>query len=377
MSGSQLNNEHADADGRSNATSATSRGIDFVAPAQTVASPVRKASTAHVACVIPMFNESGHAMRFLQELHRYVVSRFREITLIVVDDGSGDSTSREVCAAMEVGLPLHLVRLSRNFGKEVALTAGLAAAERLRSPVDLVLTLDADFQHPFDTITEMIARWEAGADMVYGVQDRSRTEGFLKRILTSTFYRLLGAGSERFVIPPDAGDFRLIDYRVVHALNRLPERNRYMKGLYAWVGFRSEGVLFQANPRAGGRSSFGFRRLGSLALDGLTAFTSWPLRLASFLGLIISILAFLYGCWIVVERFWIGQPIPGFATLAAAIMFFSGIQLISIGLLGEYISRIFLEVKGRPLYVVAEEIERDLRSGQSATHTPTGSDEPA
>jgi polyisoprenyl-phosphate glycosyltransferase len=316
---------------------------------------VRRADASHLACVIPMYNEGGHAERFLRELHAHVAARFATVTIIVVDDGSRDETVDEVRLAILQGLPVHLIRLSRNFGKEIALTAGLAATERLAHPAAAVLVIDGDFQHPFAAVSEMIERWEQGIDMVYGVQVRRETEGVLRRLLTWLFYRLLRSPGGRFTIPRDAGDFRLLDRRVVRALNLLPERSRYMKGLYAWVGFSSAGVRFEALPRPHGRSSFGISRLSELALDGLTAFTSWPLRVASLSGVIVSFLAFLYGCWIVFERLYIGQPIPGFATLAAAIMFFSGIQLMSIGLLGEYIGRVFLEVKGRPLYIVAEE----------------------
>jgi polyisoprenyl-phosphate glycosyltransferase len=312
-----------------------------------------------------MYNEAGHAFRFLNALCEHVRPMFRHVSLVVVDDGSSDGTVEEVYSAMDAGLPVHLVRLSRNFGKETALTAGLAATGRLGHPPDLVLTIDADFQHPLHVVAQMVERWEMGADMVYGVQNRERQTSLARRAFTWVFYRLLSASTERFEIPRDAGDFRVLDRSVVSALNDLPERNRYMKGLYAWVGFRSEGVAFRPEPRAGGKSSFDFGRLSGLAIDGITAFTTWPLRLASLLGMMISLLALFYAVWIVVERIWIGQPIPGFATVAAAIMLFSGVQLISIGLLGEYIARIFMEVKGRPLYVIAE--ERPIATKDRAT----------
>lgn len=316
----------------------------------------RDAIHSHLVCVIPMFNESANAFRFLGELHSTVREQFNRVTLIVVDDGSSDSTGNEVCRAIKAGLPVNYLRLSRNFGKEIALAAGLEATERYNLSSDAVLIIDADFQHPFSTIRQMVDRWEQGIDMVYGVQVRRESGGILRRAFTWLFYRLLRSTSDRVTIPRDAGDFRLMDKRVVHAINCLPERNRYMKGLYAWVGFSSEGVPFEAHARTAGQSTFGFRHLSELALDGLTAFTSWPLRLASFAGGLISIAAFFYGIWIIFERLWIGQPIPGFATLAAAIMFFSGVQLISIGLLGEYLGRVFVEVKRRPLYIIADEI---------------------
>ena len=320
-----------------------------------------------------MFNESGHAAEFLRALHDRVSHSFRAVTLIVVDDGSSDGTAKEVREVMDQGLPIHFIRLSRNFGKETALSAGLDASARLVDRSNLILTIDSDFQHPLRLIEPMVELWERGIDMVYGIQERAGRESLPRRAMTWLFYRLLTTNQDRFEIPRDAGDFRLMDRCVVDALNSLPERNRFMKGLYAWVGFRSEGIRFQAEPRVGGRSSFGFQRLSALALDGITAFTTWPLRIASLFGLIISIVALSYAAWIVFERIWIGQPIPGFTTLAAAIMLFSGIQLISIGLLGEYISRIFMEAKGRPLYLIAEEhavpvrartLPKDLETGE-------------
>jgi polyisoprenyl-phosphate glycosyltransferase len=319
-----------------------------------MAVPPARPVAVHLACVVPMYNEATHAARFLHALHAHLASRVAQVSVVVVDDGSRDGTDAAVRSVIDAGLPVRLLRLSRNFGKELAMTAGLAEIARLPVSADATLMIDGDFQHPFAVIDTMIGHWQAGTDMVYGVQVQRGHEHWVKRLLTPVFYRLLRAGDGRVEFPADAGDFRLMDRRVVEALNQLPERNRYMKGLYAWVGFSTQGVPFEAALRAGGRSSFGLRRLGGLALDGLTAFSSWPLRLASVFGLVISLLAFVYGCWIVIEWLLIGQPIAGFATLAAAIMFFSGVQLISIGLLGEYIGRIFLEVKGRPLYLVAE-----------------------
>ena len=330
----------------------------------------RDAVHSHLVCVIPMYNEGGHAEHFLLELHSYMSSRFRDVTIIVIDDGSRDTTGEEVRSAIDRGLPVRFIRLSRNFGKEIALTAGLAATERLASAADVVLIMDGDFQHPFNVVDQMIERWEQGIDMVYGVQVRRGSIGPARRAFTWIFYRLLRASNDRFTIPRDAGDFRLLDQQVVRAINSLPERNRYMKGLYAWVGFESTGVPFEALPRAAGQSTFGISRLSELALDGLTAFTSWPLRVASISGVFVSLTAFVYTCWIIVERLWIGQPIPGFATLAAAIMFFSGVQLMSIGLLGEYIGRVFLEVKGRPLYIVAEELQGEGQE-QTGERPPT------
>ena len=318
----------------------------------------RSAKKAHLACVVPLFNEATHAAAFFSALYEAANALFEQVSLIAVDDGSSDQTVTSI-TPLTARLPLRVVRLSRNFGKECALSAGLAEAEKLETPADAVLLIDGDFQHPLELIPDLTARWEAGIDMVYGVQKRDHNSGWLESRFRRFFYRLLSDGNRRFEIPADAGDYRLLDQSVVANLNRLPERTRFMKGLYAWVGFSSEGVLFTPASRAAGESSFTGRSLLSLAVDGLTAFTSWPLRVASFLGLIISTLAVFYAVWIVVEWLFIGQPIPGFATLASAVMFFSGVQLLSIGLLGEYLGRVYNEVKQRPLYVVAETITQD------------------
>lgn len=316
-----------------------------------------RSGSVHLACVVPMFNEASHAERFLRALYAHLVTQVDRLSIVVVDDGSRDATADAVRRVIDAEFPVRLLRFSRNFGKEIAMTAGLAEVMQLPVSADAVLLIDADFQHPLPVIDTMLGHWRRGIDMVYGVQARRGHEPWLKRLLTPVFYRLLRSGDGRVELPADAGDFRLMDRKVVEALNRLPERNRYMKGLYAWVGFRSVGVPFEPAERAGGESTFGLRRLSGLAVDGLTAFTSWPLRVASVFGLGISLMAFAYGCWIVLEWLVIGQPIAGFATLAAAIMFFSGVQLMSIGLLGEYIGRIFLEVKGRPLYLIAERLD--------------------
>jgi glycosyltransferase involved in cell wall biosynthesis len=241
---------------------------------------------------------------------------------------------------------MRYVSLSRNFGKEAALTAGI---DRARG--DVVLLMDADLQHSPALIAEMIAAWRAGADMVYTVRATRGDESFLKKLGTKVFYRLVNAGAA-VEIPANAGDFRLLDRAVVDALKSLPERNRFMKGLYAWVGFRSVAVDYVPDERHAGESSFSMRRLSRLAVTGVTAFTNTPLRLWSALGALIAVGAILGGVWFIIEHYTFGADVPGWATLAVSTMFFSGIQLLSIGILGEYVGRIFDEVKQRPVYLV-------------------------
>jgi glycosyltransferase involved in cell wall biosynthesis len=217
--------------------------------------------------------------------------------------------------------------------------------------------MDADGQHPVQLLDEMLALWREGADMVCAVRQSRADEPWLKRVGTKMFYRLTNAGSP-IPIPEGAGDFRLMDRSVVEALRSLPERNRFMKGLYAWVGFDTRFVTYMPTPRHSGRSSFSLGRLARLAFTGLTAFSNFPLRVWSGVGAVIALLAMGYGAWIVVDHFIEGNPVPGWPTLVTGLMFFSGVQLLSIGILGEYIGRVFDEVKQRPIYLVASSAGR-------------------
>jgi glycosyltransferase involved in cell wall biosynthesis len=304
-------------------------------------------SRPHVSAVVPMFNEAENAALFLAALRDQLAAIASAFEIIVVNDGSADATRAETLRVAPACNVLYL-ELSRNFGKEASLSAGIDAARG-----DVVVLIDADFQHPVELIPAMLAKWREGYDMVYGVRANRRDEGRVKRAGTAIFYRLLASGSN-VDIPPDAGDFRLLDRRVVEALKRLPERTRFMKGLYAWVGFRSTPIEFEVGERAGGKTSYGLRPLARLAFAGITAFTNLPLRAVSGLGFLVSILAIGYGGYVAIERLIIGNPVPGYATIVVSIMLFAGMQLISIGIVGEYLSRVFDEVKQRPNYVVAE-----------------------
>jgi glycosyltransferase involved in cell wall biosynthesis len=297
--------------------------------------------------VVPAYNEAELIGDFLAQLCAAARELTPDVEVIVVNDGSRDATAA-IVTQLTTHLPIHYVELSRNFGKEAALQAGLDACTG-----DCVVLLDADFQHPLAIIPQMVARWRAGVDMVYTTKAHRRDEPQLRRLGSRLFYKLLSG--QRAQIPPDAGDFRLLDRRVVDALCALPERNRFMKGLYAWVGFRSEGLAITMQDRPAGASKFGALRLASLAVTGVTAFSVKPLRLVTMIGLLISIGSMAMGLWIVIEKLFLGQDIPGFTTLAAAVFFLSGIQLVSLGIVGEYVGRIFEEVKQRPRYLIAAE----------------------
>ncbi|MBT2320812.1 glycosyltransferase family 2 protein [Variovorax paradoxus] len=311
-----------------------------------------------ISCVIPCFNEAGNLNELLARLEEVLWATHLDWEIIVVDDGSTDGTAAVAEAWCQLS-GFRYIGLSRNFGKEAALTAGLRAAGG-----DAVVVLDGDLQHPPSLIASMLARWQNGADVVYTVRQERSDERRFKRLGAGLFYRLVNS-SRRFELPRDAGDFRLMDRRVVEALLSLPERTRFMKGLYAWVGFDAVALPYTPGPRARGESSFSAMRLFSLAVDGLTSFTTWPLRLVSVVGLMLAVPAFAYGLYLVIEHLLIGNDVSGWTTIVVSLMFFIGIQMISTGIVGEYVARIFEEVKERPLYVVKKDLGQGLDGQQS------------
>lgn len=299
-----------------------------------------------ISCIVPAHNESSHIEAFIAALTQTLSAQSPNIEIIVVNDGSKDNTE-QIVQGLLPHYPLRYISLSRNFGKEAALSAGIAFADG-----DVTLLIDADFQHPLELVPEMFDLWRAGYDMVYGVISDRSDESRLKRWGTNSLYRLLESNSNKFSIPRNAGDFRLMDRKVVSALQRLPERNRFMKGLYAWVGYKSVALPFRPAPRAGGESSFNAKRLFSLAVTGITSFSSLPLRISGVVGLFISAMAFIYAMYIGVDTLVFGNDVPGWATIVVGLMLFSGVQLTLIGVLGEYVGQIYEEVKNRPLYLI-------------------------
>ena len=341
---------------------ATEASAEATAASALPAARERPASPS-ISCVLPAFNEGRSLPALLAQLRDELDHRFARWEIVVVDDGSSDDTAAAVApwaAGSGRAGGVRYVALSRNFGKEAALTAGI---DRARG--DIVLLMDADLQHSPALIGDMVAAWRDGADMVYTVRATRGDESLLKRLGANVFYRLVNAGSP-VPIPANAGDFRLLDRKVVEALKSLPERNRFMKGLYAWVGFRSVAVAYEPLERHAGDSSFSMRRLSRLAITGVTAFTNFPLRLWSAVGATIAVGALLGGLWIIIEHYTMGIDVPGWATLAVSMMFFSGVQLLSIGILGEYVGRIFDEVKQRPVYLVRHDSGASDEAGAAA-----------
>jgi glycosyltransferase involved in cell wall biosynthesis len=327
-----------------------SRSEAFVPRTLTTETPARKGDLQdiRISCVVPCLNECDNLRVLLPALLAMLGRLCTSWEVIVTDDGSTDGTP-ELMRDWSAIDGFRYIQLSRNFGKEAALSAGLEA-----STGDVVICLDADMQHPPALIPEMLARWRAGADMVYAVREHRESEHWLKRTGANLFYRLLSEG-RGVEVPAHAGDFRLMDRRVVQALNALPERTRFMKGLYAWVGFRAEALPYTPADRAHGDSRFNGKQLFKLAFVGLTAFTTWPLRMVTVLGFMFALLSFAYGCYLVVDYWVDGNAVSGWTTIVTALLFFAGINLLSLGVVGEYVGRIFDEVKGRPLYVVREQ----------------------
>jgi len=315
---------------------------------------LRADQTPSLSCVMPAFNEARNLAVVVPQVLSALAALSPAVELIVVDDGSRDDTARVAQGLAEADPRVVLLQLSRNFGKEAALTAGMDATRG-----DLVVLMDADGQHPPALLAEMLQKWREGADVVYTVRRTRDDQSGLHAGLTGLFYKLINWGN-RVEIPAHAGDFRLMDRKVVRALTALPERNRFMKGLYAWVGFHSTAIDYEPLPRADGQSHFGLRGSFALAMTGMLAFSSAPLRALSLLGLLLSAASLAYGGWVIVEYFSTGIAVPGYATIVVGMMFLSGIQLLSIGVLAEYVGRIYEEVKRRPAYLVSERSGRGL-----------------
>lgn len=307
-----------------------------------------RSSTFKLSVVVPCYNEGPHLKEFIAALKTMAANLTNHFEIILVNDGSKDST-REIALELVTSGNIRYLEFSRNFGKEAALMAGIDHANG-----DATLLIDADFQHPLEKLPEMAQLWKSGYEMIYGVIATRQGESMTKRLGTRLLYKLLNTSD--IAIPENAGDFRWLDRKVVNALKNLPERNRFMKGLYAWVGFKSIAIPFELRDRPSGQSTFSTRRLIKLGMAGLTSFSAAPLQLWIGIGALISFLALIYGVYVIVDTVVYGNAVSGWPTLTVALMLFSGIQLLSIGILGEYIGRIFTEVKQRPLYVIAEDL---------------------
>ena len=301
-----------------------------------------------LSLVVPAYNEEESIQAFIDTIDQELAPLRDQLEIVFVNDGSRDKTRQVIEAVIEKDPRVTLINLARNFGKEAAMTAGLFHARG-----DAVIPMDVDLQDPPALILEFVRLWrDEGYDTVYGVRSDRNADTPMKRLTAGGFYRLFNAVSTTTKIPENAGDFRLMDRRVVEVIKQLPERNRFMKGLFAWAGFNAIGVPYERPARAAGETKFNYWKLWNFALDGFFSFSSWPLRVWSYVGAGVALLSFLYILVIITKVLFFGIDIPGYASLMSVILFLGGMQLISIGVLGEYLGRMFLEVKPRPVFVV-------------------------
>lgn len=306
-------------------------------------------SNPMLSIIIPVHNEADVIPTLLHRLGLVCRQLSGPVELLFVDDGSRDNSVAQLLQARGRQPGIRVVQLSRNFGKEAAVTAGLENAQG-----DAVVLMDADLQDPPELIPEMVKEWQKGADVVL-MKRRSRSgESWLKRTTARIFYRLINHISDASM-PVDTGDFRLMSRRTVAALGRLPERNRYLKGMFAWVGMPTVTLEFDRDPRAAGKTKWNYLKLMGLAMEGITSFSTRPLRIALFLGLLAAGAGGLFGAWQVLQALIFGISTPGYASMIAMITLLSGVQLLCVGLLGEYVGRIYMETKQRPVFIVAED----------------------
>ena len=301
-----------------------------------------------ISVVIPVRNEED----VLPALHDRLTQVLRGLgvgyELVFVNDGSTDRTAAVLAALRERDPSVAIVDMSRGFGKEIGISAGLDHARG-----DAVVIIDADLQDPPELIPEFVKHWREGHDVVYGVRTKRDGESILKRATAFLFYRAIGRMS-RVAIPPDTGDFRLLSRRAVDALRQMPEQHRFMKGLFAWVGFSHKAVPYRRDPRSAGTTKFNYWKLWNFAIEGITSFSTAPLKFATYFGMFIAVCAFLYALVIFFKTLAYGNPVAGYPSLLTIVLFLGGVQLVTIGVLGEYVGRIFEQVKQRPLYLVRQ-----------------------
>ena len=325
------------------------------APLAQSATPPRRT----LSIVVPVFNEERGLDALVEKLTPVLEASGCAWDVTFIDDGSRDGSRSVLRRLHDADSRLKSIFLSRNFGKEIAVAAGLTYATG-----DAVVLMDADLQHPPETILQFMAKWREGYEIVYGQRDDRASDSPFRRLFSRSFYKLFESMSGT-ILPDGAGDFRLLDRKAVEAMNKFSERARFNKGLYAWIGFKTIGVDYHVPPRFdGGTSRWRPRQLWHFALDGLVSFSTVPLRIWSYIGLIVSMAAFGYLLAFLTRTIIFGNDVPGFPSLLVSVMFFGGIQLISLGVIGEYMGRIYDEVKGRPLFIVADEIGINGKSAE-------------
>lgn len=311
-------------------------------------------SSVILSVIVPVKDEQDAIEPFIERVRGVIEAladpASQSFEIMFIDDGSTDLTMDRIRSAHSADKRIRAVSLSRNFGKEAALSAGLDHACG-----DAIVPIDADLQDPPELLGEMLAKWREGFEIVYGVRNNRETDSLPKRLTADLYYRShnwLSADK----IPEHAGDFRLLDRKVADVIRRMPERTRFMKGLFAWAGFRQASVSYTREPRRIGKTKFNYWKLWTFALDGITSASTVPLRVWSYLGGIVALFALGYALFVIVRTLISGVQVPGYASLMVAVLFLGGLQLLSLGILGEYVGRIMIETKNRPLYVVRERV---------------------
>jgi polyisoprenyl-phosphate glycosyltransferase len=324
-------------------------------------------SVSLVSVIVPVYNEYEVLTSFYVRLTESVEKSDEEFEFIFVDDGSLDASPLALKLLCDRDERCSSICLSRNFGKEVAMTVGLDYASG-----DAVVIIDADLQDPPELIPQMIECWKDGGDVVYARRQSRCGESWLKKFTAHAFYRLMRWISD-VDIPADTGDFRLLSRRSVDAIKSLPERHRFMKGLFSWVGFEQRAIDYERDARAAGQSKWNYWQLWNFALEGITSHTTMPLKISSYLGGTVALLSFVLAVVVIVKKLVFGDPVAGYPSLMVAVLFFGGIQLMSLGVIGEYLARTFDEVKQRPLYLIASCVGPiSSRVNENGSHLPEG-----
>ena len=299
-----------------------------------------------ISVVAPAYNEADNVRHFYEEIKKTLDKVTTQWEIICINDGSTDDTLHQLLALHAIDNRVKIINLSRNFGKEAALTAGLDEAKG-----EAIIPIDFDLQDPPELILQMIEKWQEGFDVVYATRITREGETFFKKMTANYFYKLIGKISN-IDIPKNTGDYRLIDKKVLEHLNQLKETRRFMKGLFAWVGFKQTSISFIRKSRYAGETKFNYFKLWNFAIEGITSFSIAPLQLAMYVGFSAAIFAFLYSIIIVIKTLIFGIDLPGYSSLMVTMLFIGGVQLISIGIIGEYVGRIYDEVKNRPIYII-------------------------
>lgn len=306
-----------------------------------------------ITVLIPVFNEEEVLQMCFERVAGVMESLKHPYEILFVNDGSSDNSWDTIKKLKQKHSNISAINLSRNFGKEHAMTAGLQYSKG-----EAVVIIDADLQDPPELIPQFVEKWKEGFDNVYGRREIREGETWIKKSTASVFYKILHKLS-KVEVPKDTGDFRLLSNRAVESLLDLKEQHRFMKGLFAWVGYPAYEIKYNRDPRAAGTTSFNYWKLWNFALEGITSFTSAPLKIATYMGLLTSLLAFVYGLFIIFKTLIYGDPVSGYPSLMTVILFMGGVQLLFIGVLGEYLGRVFEEVKRRPLYIIQEHLESE------------------